>query len=143
MEAVIRELFDRYENFFNRSLIDGVDASELSRLYAEEFIGAGPSGVKAGRNDADFGRSMAQSYDYYRRIGTKHMRMTDIRLSRIDEHHSLAHVGWTASYARDDGSLAAIDFDIHYFVQVLNGQAKVFGWVSGDEQALLKQHGIG
>jgi len=25
---------------------------------------------------------------------------------------------------------------------MLNGESKVFGWVSGDEQALLKKHGI-
>ena len=27
-------------------------------------------------------------------------------------------------------------------VQVLGGEAKVFGWISGDEQAVLRQHGI-
>jgi hypothetical protein len=27
-------------------------------------------------------------------------------------------------------------------VQVLNQAPKVFGWVSGDEQALLRAHGI-
>lgn len=36
----------------------------------------------------------------------------------------------------------AIDFDVHYLVQQLGAQPKVFGWVSGDEQALLKEHGI-
>ena len=30
----------------------------------------------------------------------------------------------------------------HYFVQKLDGEPKVFGWVSGDEQALLRKHGI-
>jgi hypothetical protein len=28
-------------------------------------------------------------------------------------------------------------------VQKLEGDPKIFGWVSADEQALLKQHGIG
>jgi len=36
----------------------------------------------------------------------------------------------------------AIDFEIHYFVRNFGGTAKIFGWVSGDEQALLKKHGI-
>lgn len=35
-----------------------------------------------------------------------------------------------------------VDFDVHYLVQTPDGAAKVFGWVSGDEQALLEQHGI-
>ncbi len=35
-----------------------------------------------------------------------------------------------------------IDFDVHYLVQNLEAKAKVFGWVAGDEEALLKEHGI-
>jgi hypothetical protein len=54
----------------------------------------------------------------------------------------VAHVAWTATYAGKDQSDVAIDFDVHYFVQQLDGEPKVFGWVSGDEQALLRKHGI-
>lgn len=36
----------------------------------------------------------------------------------------------------------AIDFEVHYLIQTLGGQPKVFGWVSGDEEALLRKHGI-
>jgi hypothetical protein len=35
-----------------------------------------------------------------------------------------------------------IDFEVHYFIQKLSGEPEVFGWVSGDEQALLRKHGI-
>jgi hypothetical protein len=70
------------------------------------------------------------------------MRIRNVRLSPIDEHHCVAHVAWTATYARRDQADAAIDFDVHYFVQKLDGEPKVFGWVSGDEQALLREHGI-
>jgi hypothetical protein len=42
------------------------------------------------------------------------------------------------AYASD----VAMDFEVHYFVQVSEGKPQVFGWVSGDEQALLKEHGI-
>ena len=54
----------------------------------------------------------------------------------------VAHVAWTATYARKDQSDTAIDFDVHYLVQALDGMPKVFGWVSGDEQAMLRKHGI-
>jgi hypothetical protein len=86
---------------------------------------------------------MAQGYERYRAIGTKEMTLRHIRLSPIDERHCVAHVAWRATYARKNQPDAKIDFDVHYLVQVLDGEAKVFGWVSGDEQALLKQHGIG
>lgn len=65
-----------------------------------------------------------------------------IRLSPIDELHCVAHVAWTAAYARKDQSDVAIDFDVHYLVQMLDVEPKVFGWVSGDEQAPLNKHGI-
>jgi hypothetical protein len=70
------------------------------------------------------------------------MRIRDVRLSPMDEHHCVAHVAWTATYARKGQPDLAIDFGVHYLVQKLEGEPKVFGWVSGDEQALLKQHGI-
>jgi len=70
------------------------------------------------------------------------MRMRDVRLSLMDEHHCVAHVAWTAIYARQDAPDISIDFDVHYLVQKLNGEPKIFGWVSGDEQALLKEYRI-
>lgn len=115
---------------------------ELASLYASEFIGAAPAGVRTGKNDDRFKQVMAQGYDHYRAIGTKEVRIRDIRLSPIDELHCVAHVSWTATYARKDQPDVTIDFDVHYLVQMLNGDPTVFGWVSGDEHALLKKHGI-
>lgn len=142
MEKAVRRLFERYERFFNRSLCGKAHMSELASLYASEFIGAAPAGVRTGKNDDQFRRGMAQGHDHYRAIGTKEMRIRDIRISPIDEHHCMAHVAWTATYARTDRPDVAIDFDVHYLVQVLDGEPKIFGWISGDEQALLKKHGI-
>lgn len=142
METSVRRLFERYESFFNRSLAGKVDMNELASLYASEFIGAAPAGVKAGKNDDQFKQLMAQGYEHYRAIGTKEMRIRNVRLSPIDELHFVAHVAWIATYARKDQPDVTIDFDVHYLVQMLNGEPKVFGWVSGDEQALLKKHGI-
>ena len=65
-----------------------------------------------------------------------------VRTSSIDDQHCVAHVAWTATYARKDREEVTIDFDVHYLVQTLNDVPKVFGWVSGDEQALLKEHGV-
>lgn len=142
METSVRKLFERYEGFFKQSLGGDMDMDEVASLYASEFIGATPAGVMAGKNDDQFKRVMAQSYAHYRAIGTKEMQIRDVRLSPIDEHHCVAHVAWTATYARKNQSDVVIDFDVHYFVQKLDGEPKVFGWVSGDEQALLRKHGI-
>ncbi|OWV79106.1 hypothetical protein ATY77_28100 [Rhizobium sp. R634] len=143
MKTAVRKLFQRYENFFNRSLGSGVDMDEVASLYASEFIAASPAGVMTGKNDDQLKQVMEQGYARYRAMGTKEMRIRDIRISPIDEHHCLTLVAWTAIYARKDRADTAIDFDVHYLVQKLSAEAKVFGWVSGDEQALLEKHGIG
>ncbi|MDA5632678.1 MULTISPECIES: nuclear transport factor 2 family protein [Rhizobium/Agrobacterium group] len=142
MEASIRKFFERYERFFNQSLGGDMDMKEAASLYASDFIAASPAGVITGKNDDHLQQVMAQGYERYRAMGTREMRIRDISLSPIDDHHCTAHVAWTATYARQDQADVAIDFDVHYFVQTLNGEPKVFGWVSGDEQALLKKHGI-
>ena len=142
MEDSVRKLFERYESFFKQSLAGDIDMDEVGSLYASAFIAASPAGVMAGKNDDQLKKVMAQGYAHYRAIGTKEMRIRNVRLSPIDEHHCVAHVAWTAIYVRQDQADVAIDFDVHYFVQKLDGEPKVFGWVSGDEQALLRQHGI-
>lgn len=142
MENEVRALFERYERLFNQALGGEVDLDEVASLYAAEFLGASPAGVMTGRNDDHFRQVMAQGHAHYRAIGTKAMRIRGIRLSPMDENHCVAHLAWTATYARQGRPDVAIDFDVHYFVQKLAGAPKVFGWVSGDEQALLKQHGV-
>jgi len=142
MEASVRQLFERYERVFNQSLGGDMDMDDVAALYAPEFIAASPAGVMTGKNDDQLKQVTAQGYDRYRAMGTKEMRIRDVRLSAIDGHHCVAHVAWTAIYARRDQPDVAIDFDVHYFVQKLGEGPKVFGWVSGDEQALLKEHGI-
>ncbi len=85
---------------------------------------------------------MTEGFARYRAIGTKEMRLRGLRVSPIDEHHCVAHVTWRATYARKDEPDVTIDFDVHYLVQKLGAGPQVFGWVSGDEQAVLKEHGI-
>ncbi|WOH64719.1 nuclear transport factor 2 family protein [Bradyrhizobium sp. BWA-3-5] len=142
MENAVRKLFERYESFFNRSLDGNPCMDEVASLYASEFIAASPGGVMTGKNDVQLKQMMAQGYARYRAIGTREMRIRHIRLSPIDQHHCMVHVAWTATYARKDQNDTAIEFDVHYLVQKLDGDAKIFGWVSGDEQALLRKHGI-
>jgi hypothetical protein len=142
MESSVRKLFERYERFFKQSLGGDIDMDEVASLYASDFIAASPAGVMTGKNDNQLKQTMAQGYAHYRAIGTKEVRIRNVAISPIDEHHCVAHVAWTATYARRDLADIAIDFDVHYFVQKLDGEPKVFGWVSGDEQALLRKHGV-
>ena len=142
MESSVRKLFERYERLFNQALGGDADMDEVASLYASDFIAASPAGVSTGKNDGQLRQVMAQGYARYRAIGTKEMRIRNVAMSPIDEHHCVAHVAWTATYARPDRPDLAIDFDVHYLVQTLDGESRVFGWVAGDEQAVLRKHGI-
>ena len=142
METSVRKLFERYERVFNAALHGDVDMSDVAALYASDFIAASPAGVMTGKNDEQLKQVMAQGYARYRAIGTKEMRIRGLRISPMDEHHCVAHVAWRATYVRNDKPDVTIDFDVHYLVQQLGAEPKVFGWVSGDEQAVLQEHGI-
>lgn len=142
MKAEVERFFERYERFFARSLAGDVDANEMASLYAPEFIAATPSGVMTGRNNETLRQAMAEGYARYRAIGTKEMRVRHVRISPIDAHHCIAHIAWTATYARGDRPDLPIDFDVHYLMQFLDGAPRIFGWIAGDEQELLREHGI-
>jgi hypothetical protein len=141
-ETSIRALFARYERAFNKSISGSMDPDEHASFYAPAFIAASPAGVVTGKNDDQLRQVMAQGYARYRSIGTKKMQIRDIRISPIDERHCVAHVAWTATYARKDRPDVIIDFEVHYLVQELDGDPKIFGWMSGDEQELLRKHGV-
>jgi len=142
MDDAVKHLFERYERLFNDALAGAPDIEAIAALYAAECIGAAPAGVRTAHNDAPFRQALAQGYAHYRAIGTKAMRMGAIRLTPIDALHCIAHVPWTATYARPDLPETSIAFEVHYLVQTLDGTARVFGWITGDETALLRQHGV-
>jgi len=139
---ILENFFRRYEQFFTQSLNGEVDVNEMSALYAQEFIAASPLGVMAGKNDSQFQQALAQGYEQYRKIGTKGMRVREVSISPIDELHCVAHVAWTATYANVNNPNIAIDFDVHYLMQEINNKPQIFGWISGNEQELLKEYGV-
>ncbi len=142
MEKSVNELFKRYQDFFRKGLKNEASMEEVASSYAAAFIAASPAGVSVGQNDEQLKQVMRQGFERYRRIGTKDMRLRHVQIHPIDEHHCLARVAWTATYDQGAKPDVSIDFDIHYLVQQLDDEPKIFGWVSGDEQALLRQHGI-
>ena len=138
----IERFFQRYERFFIQSLNGEVDGNVISELYAPEFIAASPLGVMAGKNDADFRQALSDGYEQYKKIGTKEMRVNGVEVTPIDALHCIARVSWTASYVPENKPQVDIEFDVHYLMQEWNGQLRVFGWISGNEQELLKQYGV-
>ncbi|AFL52975.1 hypothetical protein CO676_08190 [Sinorhizobium sp. BJ1] len=143
MDDVLRSFFARYESMANRVLARKMDVGDTTFAFASDFIAASPVGVMAGKNDESLKTSMEKGYARYRAIGTRELKIRDLKITPIDALHFLVRVDWRSVYERDKKPDVTIDFEVHYFVQLRNGEPKIFGWVSGDEEAVLREHGIG
>lgn len=141
MRQAIKDLFDRYEDLTNAALAGQPDMAAIDDLYDDAFIGSSPAGVRAGQKDKEFETALAAGFAHNRQIGARRMKVLDVRIEPIDAIHALAHVNWRATYDTD-GTQQAIDFTNVYLTRVKNGQARVFGWITGDESAELRKHGI-
>ena len=54
----------------------------------------------------------------------------------------MVKVHWLARYRKKDASELSLDFDVIYLVQQLGGGPRIFAWITGDEMALLRAHGL-
>lgn len=142
MQQAVQELFDRYQRHFNHALTSEPDCEAIADLYTDTFVAASPAGVMSGKNDEELRKVMTDGFARYRQMGTQKMEVVHLRVTPIDGLHGLAHVDWRATYDID-GARTVIDFTNAYLVRVEDTQGRVFGWITGDETAELKKHGIG
>ncbi|GGC75211.1 DUF4440 domain-containing protein [Chelatococcus reniformis] len=141
MREVVTELFERYEREFNAALAGEPDLEAISRLYDDVFIAATPAGVMTGQNDEELKKVMTAGFSHYRDIGTQRMEVRKIRVEPIDELHAIARVDWRAVYIVGGGE-KVIDFTNAYLARLKGDRATVFGWITGDEDAELRRHGV-
>ena len=143
-EEKIREFFVKYAERFNNALQDPpvVDVDGVVNSFASFFLEASPVGVLGGPNDTAFRERIAQGFSFYKNIGTTSMRIATLNIEPLDEYHSTAKVHWDSHYKKKDGSDEHIEFDVIYFIQTLIGQPKIFAYVTGDEQKVLKERGL-
>ena len=142
LQRAAQELFGRYERVFNDGLAGKVDLADIAALYADAFVGASPAGVVAGRNDDQLLKVSQEGFRHYRATGAQRMEVRHVQVTAIDAFHGLARVDWRATY-EVQGMRKPIDFTNTYLVRAKDDEARVFGWITGDEAALLREHGIG
>jgi hypothetical protein len=141
MQQSIADLFERYERQTNAGLDGKPDLKAIGDLYTDAFLGASPLGIMTGKKDDEFMKVMAAGFAHNREIGTQRMDVLTVRVEPIDALHALAHVDWRATY-NVQGTKKTIDFTNVYLTRVENGRARVFGWITGDEDAELRKQGI-
>ena len=136
--------FAAYAARFNAALRDpnGLDVEATAGAFADYFVEAGPAGVHGGKNDDTFRARIPIGYGFYRSIGTTAMDITSLELTSLDEYHWMARVHWDSRYAREGGGEVRIEFDVIYFLQVSGDEAKIFAYVTGDEEKALQERGL-
>ncbi len=140
----IREFFAQYEARVNKALgeMPVIDAKATAEAFSDCFIAANPGGVNCGKNDEQFQSQILQGFEFYRSIGTKSMKISGLTITSLDEFHVQARVCWQADYIKKDGSGERIDFDVIYLLQTMGERPKIFAYITGDEQRVLRERGL-
>lgn len=139
---VIKKFFREYADRFNRSLHgESVDAGEVAGSFAKHFVEASPAGVSAAKNGTLFRWMIPNGFARYRKIGTTNMSIDNIEVESIDLMHALAKVHWESDYEKD-GKRDHIAFDVTYLLQFEGSKPKIFAYITGDEEKVLKEHGL-
>ncbi|MDR0786677.1 MAG: nuclear transport factor 2 family protein [Gemmatimonadota bacterium] len=142
MQADTARFFEDYVAAFNGALHELSDFEAVRAAFASCFVGAGPAGVVCGQNDSSFLEYLRNGYAFYRSIGTRRMILLRVEETLIDATHRMARVFYSSEYARHDGTMVTIDFDVTYMLRFADGTPRIFAFVTGDEQAALREHGL-
>ena len=142
-QSAIDTFFQEYENRFNLVLQnEEVQPEDTASAFAEYFVEAGPQGVMGGKNDETFLAAIPKGNAFYKSIGTKSMRVRNKTIIPIDPLHVMVKVHWSSEYERKDKKQVTIDFDVTYLLQLREKGPKIFAYITGDEQKVLKEQGL-
>ena len=137
----IDSFFESYQNNFNKALIGHDDLEGTMSTFAEYFVGASPAGVLGAANNDEFRDAISKGNKFYRDIGTVSMKIDHIETAQLDSIHFMAKVFWRSAYNKN-GELKSIDFFVIYLLQQRNDGFKIFTYITGDEQKILREQGI-
>jgi hypothetical protein len=144
-EPAIRRFFEAYQGRMNAALQKrpAVDVTAAAAAFARYFVGSSPRGVAGARNGWLFRFMIPRGYAHYRRLGTQRMEIRGLSIVPLDDYHALARTHWWSSYRRKSGEPVEIEFDNIYVLRIAPGQEpQIFAYITGDEQQVLKDHGL-
>jgi hypothetical protein len=144
MKQKIEKFFSEYAARFNRSLLDPpeIDAEGVTDSFSSFIVGANPLGVAGAKNDEQFRARIIQGFRFYKGIGTTSMKVASLDITPLDELHAMVKVHWDSRYRKKDDEEERIEFDVIYLLQLLDGRLKIFAYITGDEQKVLRERGL-
>jgi hypothetical protein len=140
----IEAFFKAYAGRMNNALGDHPkdDIEGTTGAFADFFVEASPTGVFGGKNDDEFRAKIPQGNAYYRSLGTQSMTIEKLHITPLNDQHAYARAHWKAIYKKLDGSTVPLEFEVIYFLQMLNDTPKIFAYIAGDERKAYEEHGI-
>ncbi|RUX03618.1 MAG: nuclear transport factor 2 family protein [Mesorhizobium sp.] len=133
-ETEVAKFFAAYAEFYNDALLPEADLKGVADIYSSAFISVTPGAVMAGENGKQLIEIMKKGFEGY--------TCKDVSVTPIDRDHCVAKVQWAGEYQNKKAALITIDFEVSYLLERRDGKLKVFGWISGDEQAEFRKHGL-
>ena len=70
------------------------------------------------------------------------MEIISMDTTLLDNFHEMTKIRWKSSYMKKDNSKGSIELVNFYFTQTIENEPKIFTYITGDEQAVLKEHGL-
>jgi hypothetical protein len=142
MEKNIHHFFAAYEKRFNKALKGETDVEGTASAFASCFVEASPVGIMCGHNDQEFRKKIPEGIELYKKIGTQSMEIVSQDVTILDDYHYMVKIHWKAYYKNKDNTDLAIEFDVIYFLQGIKNELKVFSYITGDEQGVMRKHGL-
>jgi hypothetical protein len=140
----IKDFFNEYEKRFQQGLAGNADVEGSAKAFAGHFVGASPVGISGGKNDESFREAIPKGLEYYRNTGMRSMKIGSLGITPLDQFHFMVKVHWVSTYnVRGKKDMVEdIEFDVIYFLQYLAEDPVIFAYITGDEQAVLKERGL-
>ena len=139
----IDDFFSQYAARVNWALWEGqFDADGIMHSFTEDFVGASPLGVLAGKNDATFKEAILRGWSYYRDLGIHSMNILRKSVTLLDGFHAMAKVNWQCLFVTKKGRSGEIDFEVIYILQMRANTIKIFAYITGDELEAFKEAGL-
>lgn len=142
-EQLLNDFFSGYEQRFNRFLNgEPLEVESTALSFSACFIEASPLGVNCGQNDLQFRSMIPKGYEFYRGIGITAMDILSKDITLLDDFHAMVKIHWNSCFTRKDQVKGMIEFDVIYLLQTTEDSPRIFAYITGDEQAVLKENGL-
>lgn len=119
---------------------EDVDATVNS--FASCFLEASPAGISCGKNDESLREAIPKGNAYYKNIGTQSMKISSLDITKLDDLHYMVKAHWDSLYEKKNKEKVAVSFDVIYFLQAKENELKIFLYITGEEQKVLKENGL-